>query len=80
MGLIRIPYKYEGGKCQMILGEDPKHVLVSVLVLVLARRPEAASGSHLDAKVGNRSFSLQKLGFWQKRSKNDMSFDVFTQK
>ena len=45
----------------MILGEDPKHVLVSVLVLVLARRQEAASGSHLDAKIGNRSFSLQNL-------------------
>ena len=36
-------------------------VLVLVLALGLARRPEAASGSHLEAKVGNRSFSAYKL-------------------
>ena len=44
-------------------------ILVSALVLVqalvlalgLARRPEAASGSHLEANIGNRSFSFQKL-------------------
>ena len=64
----------------MIFGEDPKHVLVSVLVLVLARRQEAASGSHLDAKIGNRSFSLQKLRFWQKRSKRLTFVALFIQK
>ena len=36
-------------------------VLVLVLALGLARRPEAASGSHLEASIGNSSFSLQKL-------------------
>ena len=36
-------------------------VLVLVLALGLARRPEAASGSHLEANIGNTSFSLQKL-------------------
>ena len=33
-------------------------VLVLVLALGLARRPEAESGSHLDANIGNTSFSL----------------------
>ena len=32
-------------------------VLVLVLALGLARRPEAASGSHLEANIGNSSFS-----------------------
>ena len=36
-------------------------VLVLVLALGLARRPEAASGSHLEANIGNTSFSSQKL-------------------
>ena len=44
---------------------DLASILVSALVLVLAlglaRRPEAASGSHLEANIGNTSFSLQKL-------------------
>ena len=31
-------------------------VLVLVLALGLARRPEAASGSHLEANIGNTSF------------------------
>ena len=35
-------------------------VLVLVLALGLARRPEAASGSHLEANIGNSSFSLKK--------------------
>ena len=30
MGLLRILYKYEGGKCPMILGEDPKHVQLNL--------------------------------------------------
>ena len=40
---------------------DLASILVSALVLVLAlglaRRPEAASGSHLEANIGNTSFS-----------------------
>ena len=32
-------------------------VVVLVLALGVARRPEAASGSHLEANIGNRSFS-----------------------
>ena len=44
-------------------------VLVLVLALGLARLPEAASGSHLEANIGNRSFSLQKLAFSQNRWK-----------
>ena len=31
--------------------------LASFLALGLARRPEAASGSHLEANIGNSSFS-----------------------
>ena len=45
---------------------DLASILVSALILVralvlalgLARRPEAASGSHLEANIGNRSFGL----------------------
>ena len=44
---------------------DLASILVSALVLVLAlglaRLPEAASGSHLEANIGNTSISLQKL-------------------
>ena len=50
-------------------------VLVLVLALGLARRPEAASGSHLEANIGNTSFSLKNCYFHQNVEKALGLFD-----
>ena len=44
-------------------------VLVLVLALGLARRPEAASGSHLEANIGNTSFFIVKTVIFVKTLK-----------
>ena len=51
-------------------------VLVLVLVLGLARRPEAASGSHLEANIGNTSFLFKRTVIFTKMWKKLYVFFV----
>lgn len=64
---------------------DLASILVSALVLVLvldlalglARRPEAASGSHLEANIGNTSFVMVKTMIFTKTLKKPAVFFTF---